>query len=1601
MIKPDQIIGRHYKILAQLGAGGMGQVYKALDVNLGREVAIKFLLEAESNVEIRQRFINEGRILATINHRAVISVYASDIDEIENVPFLVMEFIDGKPVDSFREQYLENQTLLIEHFVELLEGISACHQKGIIHRDIKPANILVNREGQLKILDFGIAKTAKKQTKTGVALGTPHYMAPEQCLGKADVTHKVDVYAIGVMFWEFLSGKLPFDAGDSAADPALAIALMHLNEPPPMEVMRSNPAISRFADLLERMLAKKPAERPEISEVIESLRKELVCSIPAHSTVTGMAPLIASAVTGRRGTAGLIGDIYQIQRELGSGGMGTVYLALDTSLNRQVAIKILNETNSKDDGLVERFIREGQMLATVGHPNIMNIYASALDRETSRPFLVMEYIDGVSLSSLKQNLLKERRSVPSLMLQLFEGIAACHAKGIIHRDLKPSNIMVTRSGLLKVLDFGIARTSVSHTKTGITMGTPEYMSPEQCMGVKDLTPASDVYTMGVIFWELIFGETPFKPDSAENPELSVALKHVNATLPSTMLIPDETFAPLLPLIRKMLDKSPAARPPLDDLIQALDAHVEEHIQATQASPATRRKSRSIRSSALQELVTASGEAPSASLLTRRSLLFGAGGIAVTAVLVYAFVLGKPDNAKLITVLKAQLEQQLIADNLDEAVRSLAMLEAEPDGADAAAPFRSRLAEALSAKARSEASSGLASPAMSLYDLARQIDPTNATAATGYATIKSELDARIEAEAKRERLVKRARELGTLVTPGSGTEELSGLLVQLRASQMASEASALESSWIDSFQKSGDAVMASDPTRAIEFFDEIQMRFPSVPGIAERIDSARKRQEEDKARLEKSRETAGLLRQLEAEIIALTAETDPKPFIGLCDKLEVLGGKAAADTYRRTAAGKLTGTAETLLDSGKKAEAVQILKRASVIFAEFPGLGERLRQTEERIAAEDEAARKEAELATRLKEVSTDIANAVPPAPVEKLLSRLSEIESTFSASSATAELRRSIFDRYLSAARQRRETEPAIALDILKQCENTGLNPEIVASERASLDALIASKSATLARQKRIEEISAALPKLVKNPAAKAADALPALLKELSELGAPEQAESARRDAVESLRDQAGKVKTTRESQELLHVLQALTGPGSSDEKEVATIMESALNTYRENRKNEVVTAIEKAKPVENSKPVVELLRELDSFEEPERVKAAALVLKKKYLEAASRLKQPAQARRLLAAAEGIPQLKGDPELRAAVRAVDEAIAEEARLAKAAEIASRTVKIPDTVVKPPPTEIKTPVATAATLPPKEQPPIVAPPPEPAEPVVGPGGFKTLAEAVAAAKPGQTIRVKQGTYKGSCVVDKNVTIEADGSRGSVILESGSGPVLTLNSNATVSGFTISFTGSSQTDAVKITGGSPTIRNCSVTSSAAAAAPFWSACIAVDGGAPTISGNTTNGSRGMGILARGGKPKISGNTCSGSAVYGAWFTDGAGGTFEGNTITGSGRSGVGVKSRAAPVIRGNKISGSKENGVFIYQDGRGTVQGNTISDNTWSGIYVGSAGKADLIADNRISGNRKHGIHVVDSGSTAVIGTNSVSGNNGEGEKAEGGGQITRR
>lgn len=694
----------------------MGQVYRALDTNLGREVALKFLsAESAKDEELVKRFINEGRILATIRHRAVVSIYASEFDDETRLPFLVMELVEGLSLEAMKEDLHRDIPRLIHLVIELLEGIHACHQQGIIHRDLKPPNLHLTKDGQLKILDFGIAKVSRNVTQTKVSLGTPFYMSPEQCLGKSGVTPASDVYAIGIILWEFLLNRLPFEAEREVTDPGLSIGLKHLSQEPPWENFDAVPAAAPFKKTIKAMLAKKPEERPTIPEILEILKLNL------HTT--GSSRSLSAA------TEGMIGDIYRIEGVLGSGGMGKVYKALDTTLNRVVAIKVLNEETSGDKTLVERFLKEGQLLATVGHPNVLNIYASSRDSKTGRPFLVMEFIDGALLSDLKPTLRKDMARIAPLMLQLFEGIQACHAKGIIHRDLKPSNLMVTREGILKVFDFGIAKTAANLTRTGMTVGTPQYMSPEQCQGNRELSAKSDIYSLGIIFWELVFGEPPFKGDGSSNPELAVAIQHIQGTLPMVALEKENPFLSILPDIRRMLDKDPSSRPAIEDLIADLEELINVKFPDIANRSSTSRRKDSLRRSAVKGVFEEPGTEKGWGVYAKvvfLILLLGGMGLAWKVFLAEKPYLG---------TVKA-INELIKTGKLEEAEQNLLSLQKDPDAEILLSSLKLSLSMEYLQTSRTELSRGNHSRASELARKARDLNSPNPAAEQLLAEIAS-------------------------------------------------------------------------------------------------------------------------------------------------------------------------------------------------------------------------------------------------------------------------------------------------------------------------------------------------------------------------------------------------------------------------------------------------------------------------------------------------------------------------------------------------------------------------------------------------------------------------------------------------------------------------------------------------------------------------------------------------------------------------------------------------------------------------------------------------------------------------------------------------
>ena len=248
----------HYKILEKLGEGGMGVVYKAEDTKLERIVALKFLSLTSIGDEEKKRFQREAKAAASLNHPNIATVFA--IDEVDDQTFIAMEFIEGKSLHEIvgdghaRPLPLDKA---IDYATQTAAGLQAAHEKGITHRDIKSANIMVTDKGQIKIMDFGLAKLANrsKMTQLGTTLGTIAYMSPEQARGET-VDHRADIWSLGVVLYEMISGQMPFKGDYEQA----VIYSIQNEEPEPLTAVRTGVPM-KLEEIVNKLLAKEPRDR--------------------------------------------------------------------------------------------------------------------------------------------------------------------------------------------------------------------------------------------------------------------------------------------------------------------------------------------------------------------------------------------------------------------------------------------------------------------------------------------------------------------------------------------------------------------------------------------------------------------------------------------------------------------------------------------------------------------------------------------------------------------------------------------------------------------------------------------------------------------------------------------------------------------------------------------------------------------------------------------------------------------------------------------------------------------------------------------------------------------------------------------------------------------------------------------------------------------------------------------------------------------------------------------------------------------------------------------------------------------------------------------
>jgi len=269
-----------------------------------------------------------------------------------------------------------------------------------------------------------------------------------------------------------------------------------------------------------------------------------------------------------------INDRYEIIRNIGEGGMANVYLAYDIILNRNVAVKVLRGDLSDDEKFVRRFQREANSASSLHHPNIVEMYD--VGEDNGKYYIVMEYLDGRTLKSL----VKRRGSltvleVVDIMTQLTSAISCAHDKYIIHRDIKPQNVMILEDGKVKITDFGIAMALNSQdlTQTNSVMGSVHYLAPEQARGGAS-TIKCDIYSLGILMFELLTGRVPFKGDNA----VEIAIKHMKDEIPSVRSYNEEIPQSIENIVLKACAKNPKNRydsvnEMYDDIIHSLD---DEH-----------------------------------------------------------------------------------------------------------------------------------------------------------------------------------------------------------------------------------------------------------------------------------------------------------------------------------------------------------------------------------------------------------------------------------------------------------------------------------------------------------------------------------------------------------------------------------------------------------------------------------------------------------------------------------------------------------------------------------------------------------------------------------------------------------------------------------------------------------------------------------------------------------------------------------------------------------------------------------------------------------------------------------------------------------------
>jgi len=445
-----------YTDLAQIGRGGMATIYRGHQTSLNRTVAIKFLSAEHLWDRLAQElFDQESLVIAQLNHPNIIHIIDRGFSS-GGRPYFVMEYVEGQTLADRVQQTTMSPLARVMLSMQICSGLAYAHKNGVIHRDIKPPNLLIDGEGHLRILDFGIAwLNARGNPDSKEVLGTPDYMSPEQFTAPDLVSPLSDIYSLGAVMYQLFVGKKHVDDIKNWQAPLASLQ-------------------PKLAELIQQCLEIEPANRPASAEEVRlRLLRLLQGAHLAETQKQEASALVSKAI-----------DNFALLDVIERSQYGAVYLFEDKSRNQLIVIKKRVKSAAG--------LRQASLLAEIQHPNLIEVLGTSKNENAF--IVVMRHLTGGSLQDRLSRPYTGDRFV-NTALQLCRGMQAAHDNDILHGNLRPSNILFDKKERIRISDFGFEEHYRTDRKDWYQ---PAFQGPASI--------ERDVYSMGAIFHHMLTGE---------------------------------------------------------------------------------------------------------------------------------------------------------------------------------------------------------------------------------------------------------------------------------------------------------------------------------------------------------------------------------------------------------------------------------------------------------------------------------------------------------------------------------------------------------------------------------------------------------------------------------------------------------------------------------------------------------------------------------------------------------------------------------------------------------------------------------------------------------------------------------------------------------------------------------------------------------------------------------------------------------------------------------------------------------------------------------------------------------------------------------------